>query len=166
MTQVLGATFWARVQKTADCWVWIGPRLPTGYGTMKHNRKPAYAHRMVWTALRGPIPDGWEIDHLCRNRSCVNPDHLEPVTRKENCRRAGLHRRQSHCPRGHQLTESNIAVGQKSRRCKTCYEASQAAYRAAHRETARAYTKAWRGKKASQAALQRRAGSPRPEEET
>lgn len=74
-----------------DCWEWIGTRYGNGYGqaAIGDGGRINQAHRVVYEALVGPIPEGLELDHLCRNPSCVNPDHLEPVTHAENMRRMG-----------------------------------------------------------------------------
>ena len=75
--------FWRRINPTGFCWEWVGQRDRNGYG-----RYNSYlAHRQVWESLVGPIPDGLVLDHLCRVRHCVNPDHLDPVTPEENNRR-------------------------------------------------------------------------------
>lgn len=77
--------FWARVDKsTGDCWLWTGGRTADGYGTMTFS-----AHRMAFELARGPVPKNLELDHICKVRLCVNPAHLEPVTRSENLRRRG-----------------------------------------------------------------------------
>jgi len=86
------ARFWSKVDAEGDCWEWTGARSDKGYGHMRRADTIVAAHRFAWELLVGPIPDGLEIDHLCRKRKCVNPDHLEPVTHSENMRRAGLAR--------------------------------------------------------------------------
>jgi hypothetical protein len=80
------------VDAASGCWVWGGPRTELGYGVLWANTRPRSrkAHRVVYEIHRGPIPAGLELDHLCRNPSCVNPDHLEPVTHAENMRRSPL----------------------------------------------------------------------------
>jgi hypothetical protein len=79
--------FWAKVDANGVCWEWLAGKLPTGYGSFRVNGKSLYAHRFAWETLMGPIPAGLVLDHLCRNPSCVNPDHLEPVTDKVNINR-------------------------------------------------------------------------------
>lgn len=72
------------------CWEWRRPARKDGYATFWWEGRPQYVYRIVWTVLVGPIPDGWDIDHLCRNPVCCNPDHLEPVPPEENKRRQRL----------------------------------------------------------------------------
>lgn len=69
------------------CWIWKGYLQPNGYGKAFDGKKVRMAHVVVWEAANGPVPDGLDLDHLCRNRACVRPDHLEPVTRAVNLRR-------------------------------------------------------------------------------
>jgi hypothetical protein len=93
--------FQSRVDKSPEsgCWEWTGLRYRSGYGRFKHDRKDSQAHRISWWIANGPVPVGLELDHLCRNRLCVNPAHLEPVTHRENMRRSlsfsGLKMRQT-----------------------------------------------------------------------
>lgn len=75
---------WARVQKGPGCWIWTGTISGNGYGTIKLRGRQCLPHRLVFEALRGPIPHGLVLDHLCRTPRCVNPDHLEPVTDRVN----------------------------------------------------------------------------------
>lgn len=96
------------------CWIWTGAKQPEGYGRTWVNGKKISTHRAVYELLVGPIPEGLDLDHLCRNRACCNPKHLEPVTRSENLRRgnAGRHtlvrlRSRTHCDKGHEFNDSN-----------------------------------------------------------
>lgn len=127
--QGLGETalFWRRVDKSADCWVWTGARQPRGYGTFTYSGKGrVLAHVWAWRALHGPVPDGLELDHHCRNHSCVRPDHLEPVTHRVNILRgtspAALNAVKTHCVNGHEFNESNTGIrkGTEWRYCKQC----------------------------------------------
>lgn len=89
-----------------------------------------YIHRLAYEELIGPIPDGLQIDHLCRNRACYNPAHLEPVTQQENIRR-GYWAMKTHCPRGHAYDVVNTQWRGNKRRCATCHrEQERARYRA------------------------------------
>lgn len=90
--------FWPKVDRRGpdECWPWLATLDRYGYGTFHDGRRLTGAHRMAYELLRGPIPDGLELDHLCRTRGCVNPAHLEAVTHRENMGRSrGLHGRAS-----------------------------------------------------------------------
>lgn len=102
------------------CIVFTGHRNSKGYGELpsRNSGRSRFAHRVAYELLIGPIPDGLQIDHLCRNTSCVNVDHLEPVTPAENKRRAKRER----CPKGHGYTGENTYVAKDgSRSCRTCH---------------------------------------------
>lgn len=106
---------WDRVDLDGDCWVWLGPVNQSGYG---HLRRFGYVHRLAWEMLRGPIPAGLTVDHLCRNRVCVRPDHLELVTRAENVRRENAAR--DRCPQGHEYDAANTYLYRGKRGCRIC----------------------------------------------
>jgi hypothetical protein len=76
--------FWSKVQKGPGCWLWLGRLNSVGYGRVSRNGRLQHAHRFVYELVKGPIPPGLEIDHICRNRACVNPDHLRLATSKQN----------------------------------------------------------------------------------
>ena len=119
--------FESRILKD-ECWHWQGAQVVTGYGHFHSgvNGKTWLAHRFAYTALVGEIPVGFHIDHLCRNRMCVNPDHLEAVTPQENQRRAVEVRRNDICPQGHPRTPENTRVFRDGRQrdCLVCYRFS------------------------------------------
>lgn len=110
----------------SGCWEWIGHTNPrTGYGKIYHNGKHRLVHRISYESFHGPIEEGLTIDHLCRNRKCVNPDHLEAVTLGENNLRgsgpAAINARKVVCIKGHQLTGKNLYITPDGRRnCTIC----------------------------------------------
>jgi hypothetical protein len=119
-----------RVEVTdSGCWEWQGYLDRDGYG---HDGKGG-AHRSAYVAKFGPVPPGMQLDHLCRNRRCVNPDHLEPVTHRENQRR-GIHGMKTVCKNGHPYDEANTyyrppaANGQRD--CRKCAVQRTQRYRA------------------------------------
>jgi hypothetical protein len=107
------------------CWEWLGTRNEQGYGMFwpVTSRPHVSAHRFQWIRLFGPVPEGKELDHLCSNRACVNPSHLEPVSHRENCRRGdtgGHFARKTHCPQGHPYSGHNLVVERGHRVCRAC----------------------------------------------
>lgn len=126
--------FWALVRvDESGCWIWTGgtSRI-SGYGHSSHRpgKGSQYAHRNSYEFVRGPIPAGLTIDHLCRVRACVNPDHLEAVTSRENVLRspiapAAVNAAKTHCKHGHAFTPENTRIqtqpsGYPGRACRTC----------------------------------------------
>lgn len=121
MKGTLDERFFAKVHMTSGCWEWVAGKDSGGYGQIGVDRRVKRAHRVAYEAIVGPIPEGLELDHLCRNRACVRPEHLEPVTRYENVRRgngwAGTNARKTHCPKGHELASH---LKEFHRRCLVC----------------------------------------------
>lgn len=117
----------SRVVVVEGCWVWAGPPNGSGYATAVVGGRVQGLHRAMYEHRFGPIRPGLVVDHLCKTRLCINPDHLEPVTQKENLRRGAgpPNRHKTHCPRGHELSGDNMRVessggGRHGRRCLVC----------------------------------------------
>jgi hypothetical protein len=108
------------------CWLWTGARTsPWGYGTIqlegRPKRRSGLAHRVMYELIVGPIPEGLVLDHLCRNPSCIRPDHLEPVTQRVNTQR-GVRATKTHCAQGHVRDEANTYVRTNGKKmCRVCY---------------------------------------------
>jgi hypothetical protein len=123
------------VGSSDECWLWGGYVMVNGYGKLTHEEpRSALAHRLVYEHRVGPIPDGLDLDHLCRNRACVNPAHLEPVTRRENLARSPLmpntngNKTKTHCVHGHEYTPANTGLAYRGHRwCRECDNARQRA---------------------------------------
>lgn len=113
----------ARIYSPDECWEWTGAQDSNGYGHMRDGARTVKAHRFSYETAVGPIPGGLEIDHLCRNRLCVNPDHLEPVTDRENWIRGNqpgaIVVRSGVCQKGHSMEDAIIRPN-GHRRCRTC----------------------------------------------
>src|SRR5687767_12328790 len=109
-----------RIDRTPTCWLWTGYVAPHGYGRVRYQGKQYGVHRLMYALLVGPIPEGLQLDHLCRVRHCCRPEHLEPVTGRENVLRGvtlpAANARKTRCPQGHPLD----AVAAGDRRCSTC----------------------------------------------
>jgi hypothetical protein len=131
----VGALFerrlWSKVEKSDEgCWLWLASVTGGGYGRFKHSGRMHVAHRVVYEQMVGPIPAGLTLDHLCRNRRCVRPDHLEPVTMRENVLRGNTitaaNSKKTHCVRGHHLSGEALLIRRDGRRrCQICEYASQ-----------------------------------------
>jgi hypothetical protein len=111
------------VDSLVDCHLWIAAQSLGGYGNFRDGDKSIRAHRWAWERRNGWIPEGLVLDHICCVRHCVNPDHLELVTQKENLRRGvNWNRIKTHCTKGHEYSEKNTSwvKGGTQRRCKSC----------------------------------------------
>ena len=119
-----------------ECWEWQAAVFPTtGYGACWYGGRVTTAHRAVYEIMREPIPKGLHIDHLCRNRRCCNPWHMETVTCRTNIHRGlsptAVHVNVTHCPSGHPYDEANTSYSPQGwRRCRACWNAYDAKHRA------------------------------------
>ena len=127
----------AKVSVEDGCWPWQGNIVHGGYGMSWLDGRPQMAHRAVFQVLGGRIPDGLTLDHLCRNRRCVNPQHLDPCTQRENHARGLINQNVSktHCANGHPFDERNTyrrpddgthPFGKRG--CRACHRQNQARY--------------------------------------
>ena len=124
MTYTPTHRFWDKVQKGDGCWQWVGAIQGAGYGAFWTGPKCKLAHRIAYEHLVELIPDGLVIDHLCRNRACVNPAHMEVVTGRVNTLRgetlAARQVARTHCPRGHPYSGDNLIIRGGKRFCREC----------------------------------------------
>ncbi len=127
--KLLTTRFFSKVKASESngCLEWQGATT-RGYGVFWGKDRLVLAHCWLFEMINGAVPDGFELDHLCRNRCCVNPTHLEIVTRKENCRRGDVGirmREKTHCPQGHPYDNENTYIclttnGTPQRLCRSC----------------------------------------------
>lgn len=123
-----------RIDSETGCWIWDKAKNHGGYGVMRVHGRQKRTHRIAYELYVGQIQDGLQIDHLCRVRACCNPDHLEPVTARENVMRsdgfAAINARKVVCVNGHELTGDNVRIDRGHRTCKPCLWERDAEYRA------------------------------------
>jgi hypothetical protein len=130
-------------EPNTGCWLWFRSLDSRGYGNSWHGNAHWKAHRLAWLAYRGPIPDGLELDHICRVRSCVNPSHLRAVTGKENTLAgisvSAVNAKKTHCIRGHELSGDNLGSQHegKGRKCLRCATTRGGRYYRDYREARR-----------------------------
>lgn len=126
------------------CWNWTGHINQDGYGRITRNNKVMPAYRYVYEIFKGPIPEGMTIDHLCENKACVCPDHLQPRTNRENIllgnNPAAINARKTHCDHGHEYTPENTILRKDGhRRCRECTIEYQVKYRLANKDKQKEY---------------------------
>lgn len=134
------AWFWSQVDASGDCWLWTSAGIGDSknpYGGVTWNHVRCVAHRVAYELLVGPVPEGLVLDHLCRVKRCVNPDHLEPVTNRENILRGygitAREARRAECVNGHSLADA-YRRNTGYRRCRVCCADQQRAHRARRAE--------------------------------
>lgn len=127
--------FESRIAKGTRCWAWTGASQGGGYSQFYDKGKNLLAHRVSYELYIGPIPTGMTIDHLCRNRACVNPAHMEPVSNGENILRgvsfSARNARKTQCDSGHEFTLENTYRWRNGRHCRACRRFAVQKYRAA-----------------------------------
>ena len=127
-------------EPNSGCWLWLGAMTGNRYGSIKFKQKSAPVHRVSYTVFKGEIPAGFEIDHLCRVKCCINPDHLEAVLHKVNLLRgkspSANNARKTHCSHGHAFTPENtyIQPSNGGRLCRICKRILKAQHRIRQRK--------------------------------
>ena len=122
--------FWPRVvEQPSGCWLWTGALASTGYGVFYADSTAHFAHRWAYEAMVGPIPEGLVVDHLCKNRACVNPGHFDIVPLAVNSGR-NTHAEKVACTNGHPFTEANTYLWRGHRKCRACNRANVARHKA------------------------------------
>jgi hypothetical protein len=143
--RTLEERFWPKVTigRAFECWEWSGALNKQGYGSFWAGAARG-AHRIAYELMRGAVPEGAHLDHLCRNRACVNPWHLEPVSQRVNVLRGvgatATNARKTHCRYGHAFTTENTRTYRGGRKCRTCgrlHDAVRSAERSERRKVAR-----------------------------
>lgn len=125
--------FESKIMQAEDgCWLWTGTVTGSGYGYFGRDGKTLRAHRVAYEHYVGPIPDGLHLHHLCRQKTCVNPDHLLPMTQGEN----NNQERRATCKRGHDMTDAYQRPDRPTRQCMECHVINKRALRARNREMA------------------------------
>ena len=121
--------YWVRVEGEKECWFWAGYRDPRGYGRFcrsvaANGGRPVAAHRLSYEMFIGPIPNGYQVHHLCINPSCCRPDHLEALDIPTHVKKTASHAsNQTHCIRGHEFTPENTRMYRGGRTCRACVAA-------------------------------------------
>ena len=115
------------------CWIWTGNVSNKGYGRFRFEGHKGYAHIFSFQYFNGPIPKGHEVDHLCRDSLCSNPDHLDAVTHNINVKRGLAGIKRTHCKRGHLMDQANSMFEKNGRRhCRTCHYAQNKKFAKTH----------------------------------
>jgi hypothetical protein len=135
LSDMIGERFMDKVspEPMSGCWLWAAGLTGDGYGAFWINGKTVLAHRVSYEIAKGSIPESLELDHKCRNRCCVNPSHLDPVTAKVNVLRgvgiSAKNARKTHCGKGHALDGENLYINSEGHRyCRKCRAVAQLSY--------------------------------------